>query len=56
MKNGPKKFFLLLDGISFLQMLYFWPLMPETMASHFDAIGNANGVAPRAVFFALYTG
>jgi uncharacterized membrane protein len=57
MKNGPEKFFLLLlVGISFLQMLYFWPLMPETMASHFDGMGKANGFAPRAGFFALYAG
>ncbi len=56
MKNGREKFFLLLTGISFLQMLYFWPLMPETMASHFDGMGKANGFAPRTDFFALYAG
>lgn len=56
MKNGQEKFFLLLAGVSFLQMLYFWPLMPDTMASHFDGMGRANGFAPRAGFFALYAG
>ncbi len=56
MKNGSQKYFLLLVIISFLQMFYFWPLTPETMASHFDASGRANGWQPRAFFFILYCG
>ncbi len=56
MKNGAQKFFLLLVIVSFLQMLYFWSLMPDRMASHFDGTGQANGWAPRSVFFILYAG
>jgi uncharacterized membrane protein len=56
MKDGQQKLFLLLIIISFLQMGYFWPLTPDTMASHFDGSGRANGWAPRAFFFILYAG
>jgi serine/threonine-protein kinase len=56
MKNGVRKFFFLLVIVSFLQMLYFWPTMPDSMASHFDGKGQANGWAPRAFFFSLYAG
>ncbi len=56
MKDGQQKFFFLLIIGSFLQMLYFWPLMPASMASHFDGMGQANGWAPRTGFFILYAG
>ncbi len=56
MKSGAQKFFLLLVIVSFLQMLYFWPLTPETMASHFDGSGRANGWQTRVFFFVLYGG
>lgn len=56
MKDGQQKFFFLLIIGSFLQMLYFWPLMPDLMASHFNGTGQANGWAPRVGFFILYSG
>ncbi len=56
MKDGQQKLLFLLIMVSFLQMLYFWPLMPDVMASHFDGMGQANGWAPRTGFFILYAG
>ncbi len=56
MKSGAQKFFLFLVIVSLLQMVYFWPVMPDRMASHFDGTGQANGWAPRSGFFILYAG
>ncbi len=56
MKDGQQKFFLLLTTVSLLQMLHFWPLMPDTMASHFDRSGQANGWASKTFFFVFYAG
>ncbi len=56
MKEGQQKLFFLLIIVSFLQMVYYLPLMPDSMASHFDGSGRANGWAPRSGFFILYAG
>ncbi len=56
MKNGAQKFFFLLVIVSLAQMFYFWPLTPETMASHFNGRGQADGWSPRALFFVIYAG
>ncbi|HEY9616658.1 MAG TPA: DUF1648 domain-containing protein [Microcoleaceae cyanobacterium] len=39
-----------------LQTLYFYPQLPETIASHFDALGKPNGWSPKSVFFVIYAG
>ncbi|HET8577739.1 MAG TPA: DUF1648 domain-containing protein [Methylomirabilota bacterium] len=37
-----------------LQIAYFYPQLPETVASHFDAAGRPNGWAPKGAFLGLY--
>ena len=44
---------LLLLVLAFLQYTYFAPLLPEQIASHFDAAGRADGWSPKGDFFAL---
>lgn len=36
------------------QTIYYYPLMPSTMASHFDGAGVPNGWSGRDGFFGLY--
>jgi uncharacterized membrane protein len=40
-------------AVAVLQMAHYYPLMPETMASHFDGAGRPNGFQSRGAFFAL---
>jgi uncharacterized membrane protein len=47
---------LFLWGAIALQCVYFFPLLPGTVASHFDGAGRANGASSRETFFALYLG
>jgi uncharacterized membrane protein len=44
---------LLLLVLAFLQYTWFAPLLPEQIASHFDAAGRADGWSPKGDFFAL---
>lgn len=37
-----------------LQIAYFYPQLPDTVASHFDGAGRPNGWAPKGAFLALY--
>src|SRR5512136_3242549 len=37
-----------------MQAVYYYPLMPMTMASHFNAAGQANGWMPKESFFLTY--
>ena len=37
-----------------LQVLYYYPQLPATVASHFDAAGLPNGWSSKAAFFGLY--
>ena len=39
-----------------VQALYYYPLMPEPMASHFGGEGKPNGWSSRATFFGLLAG
>jgi uncharacterized membrane protein len=48
--------FIVLIGVCVLQIVYYWPLMPERMASHFDGTGNPNGWSSRGTFFCLHAG
>lgn len=44
---------MLLAGVAAVQLLYYHPSMPDTMASHFDGAGRPNGFQSRDSFFAL---
>ena len=46
-------FFVLLLAAA-VQAVYYYPLMPMRMASHFDAAGRANGWMPKESFFLTY--
>jgi uncharacterized membrane protein len=37
-----------------LQVMYYYPQMPEVVASHFDGRGTPNSWSGRNVFFAIY--
>lgn len=40
-------------ALAVLQIVHYYPLMPESMASHFDGAGRPNGFQSRTAFFAL---
>jgi len=42
--------------IAIVQTIYFFPRLPEVMASHFDGLGDPNGWSSKAVFFGIYAG
>ncbi len=46
----------LVAALLIVQSLYYYPLLPETMAQHFDNQGKPNGWASREVFFSIYLG
>jgi len=56
MMRNRERFFIILISVCVLQIVYYWPLMPERMASHFDGSGNPNGWSSRRAFFCLYAG
>jgi len=37
-----------------LQILYYYPQLPETVASHFDGAGRPNGWSSKEAFFGVY--
>jgi uncharacterized membrane protein len=39
-----------------IQIAYFYPLLPDTMASHFDGAGRPNGWMSKGGFMGLYVG
>lgn len=39
-----------------LQILYFYPQLPDPLASHFNAIGQPDGWSPKSLFFLIYVG
>jgi len=45
---------LLLMGLVAMQCLYYFPLLPPVMSSHFDGAGRPNGWSTREAFFGLY--
>lgn len=44
---------LLLIGLAFLQASHYAPLLPERVASHFDAAGQADGWSSKTGFLAI---
>lgn len=42
--------------LAILQSIYYFPRVPEVMASHFDGLGNPNGWSSKTVFFGIYAG
>ncbi|HEY7820870.1 MAG TPA: DUF1648 domain-containing protein [Vicinamibacteria bacterium] len=47
---------LVLAAAGVLQLVHYYPLLPETMASHFDGSGHANGFQSRDGFAAFTMG
>ena len=55
-KRMGKKFFWFLVVAAVLHMTYCYPLLPDRMASHFDACGRPNGWSGKIAFFSIYAG
>ena len=52
--NGIRNIFIALLALAFFQIAYYYPQMPEVMASHFDGVGTPNDWAGKIGFFGLY--
>jgi uncharacterized membrane protein len=50
----PLSIILFLLGLAIAQSLYFYPLLPDTVSSHFDSVGKVNGTAAKLSYFILY--
>lgn len=48
--------FVLLCLVTLVHIGYYYPRLPEIVASHFDATGKANGYSSKQVFMGLYAG
>ena len=51
-----KRVFFALTAIPVLQTLYYYPQLPEVVASHWDGLGAPNGWSSRFGFFGVYLG
>jgi uncharacterized membrane protein len=40
--------------IAALQIMYYYPLLPQTVASHFDGAGNPNGCSSKKQLIGIY--
>jgi uncharacterized membrane protein len=56
MARPSRAFFVTLLAAAGLQMAWYYPRLPERMASHFDAAGRANAFLPKPAFFLLCAG
>jgi len=45
---------LFLFGIAIAQSIYFYPLLPEIVGSHYNAVGKVNGTSSKLIYFILY--
>lgn len=45
---------LFLFGLAIAQSIYFYPLLPDIVGSHFDAAGKVNGTSSKFIYFILY--
>ena len=52
----PLFIFICLILLALVQTVYFYPLLPEVVASHFNGAGNADGWSSRNGFFAIHLG
>jgi uncharacterized membrane protein len=52
----PQKTFIALVAVAVAQVLYFYPQLPETMATHFDGAGHPNGCSTKVAFFGVMFG
>jgi uncharacterized membrane protein len=52
----PKGLFLLAAAIAGAYFRHYYPLLPNIMASHFDARGVPNGWSPKQAFFEIFAG
>ena len=48
--------FLLLVVVIVFQIMYYYPRVPDRIASHFDAAGHPNGWSSKDSFFGIYAG
>ena len=51
-----RRVFFALVASAVLQTLYYYPQMPDVVASHWDGLGAPNGWSSRNGFFGLYLG
>ncbi|TNF90751.1 MAG: DUF1648 domain-containing protein [Gammaproteobacteria bacterium] len=51
-----RRIFYALVATAVIQVIYYYPQMPDIVASHFDGRGIANDWASRGAFFGLYLG
>jgi len=49
-----RRTFLTLIALAIVQIVYYYPLMPEVVASHFDGLGAPNDWSSKNGFFGLY--
>lgn len=52
--NAPRIILILLAAAAIGQSLYYYPIMPETLASNFDGSGRPNGWSSKQMFVTLY--
>jgi uncharacterized membrane protein len=52
--RAPRSLFFAILAAGILQGLHDFPLLPERLASHFGALGNANGWMTKPQFFITY--
>ena len=52
----PSYIVLFLFGLAIAQSIYFYPLLPNIVGSHFDAAGKVNGHSSKLTYFMIYFG
>ncbi|MCP4983373.1 MAG: DUF1648 domain-containing protein [Gammaproteobacteria bacterium] len=52
--NWLRRIFLALVAAAIAQIIYYYPQMPEVVASHFDGLGAPNDWSSRNGFFGIY--
>lgn len=52
--NWFRRIFFALVALALVQIVYYYPQMPDVVASHFDGLGAANDWAGKNAFFGLY--
>jgi uncharacterized membrane protein len=50
----PRSIFAAIVAVALAQSIYNFPLLPDRLASHFNASGIPNGWMPKPAFFAIY--